>query len=85
MKTVCTLLFSALSLPLAAQKVVKTKIHSAKMDKNIETIIITPDMQDGINYKTVYTRRHSGLNPKSKNISDDLCTTRWKFQFLVRR
>lgn len=63
MKTVYTLLFSALSLPLAAQKVVKTKIHSAKMDKNIETIIITPDMQDGINYKTVYILHGYSGNP----------------------
>ncbi len=71
MKTVLTILFYALILPLTAQQVIRTKVHSDKMNKNIETIIITPDMQKGINYKTVYILHGYSGNP-NRTVQEDI-------------
>lgn len=71
MKTILTILFYALILPLAAQQVIRTKVHSDKMNKNIETIIITPDMQKGINYKTVYIL-HGYSGTPNRTVQNDI-------------
>lgn len=71
MKTICTLLLSALILPLTAQQIIRTKVHSKKMDKNIEIIIVTPDIQHGVQYKTVYILHGYSGNP-DRTLQDDI-------------
>lgn len=71
MKIICTLLLSALILPLTAQQIIRTKVHSEKMDKNIETIIVTPEIQHGVQYKTVYILHGYSGNP-DRTLQDDI-------------
>ncbi|WP_312189899.1 alpha/beta hydrolase [Sphingobacterium sp.] len=71
MKTILTVIFSTLILPLVAQYVAKTTIYSAKMKKNIETIIITPDIHVGVNYKTVYILHGYSGNPE-RTVQEDI-------------
>ncbi|PIF45867.1 S-formylglutathione hydrolase FrmB [Chryseobacterium sp. 52] len=65
---VCVLTVSA---PLSAQKVIHKEIFSAKMNKNIKTIIITPDAEQGTAYPSVYILHGYSGNP-DRTIKQDI-------------
>ena len=55
MKTLfTTMALLAVSLSIAAQQIIHKKVFSKKMNKEIETVIITPKLIKGKNYKTIY-------------------------------
>lgn len=55
MKTLfTTALLLAVSLSIFAQEIIHKKVFSKKMNKEIETVIITPKLSKGKTYKTVY-------------------------------
>lgn len=58
---VCVITVSA---QLSAQKIIHQEVFSAKMNKNIKTIIITPDVQQGITYPSVYILHGYSGNPE---------------------
>jgi len=55
------LLFS--SIPLYAQQRNTEQVYSAKMNKTIETIVVTPKVERGKTYKTVYILHGYSGNP----------------------
>ncbi len=64
MKTLLTnLAFLAVSLSISAQQIIHKKIWSKKMNKEIETVIITPKLIKGKTYKTVYILHGYSGNP----------------------
>lgn len=65
---VCVLTVSA---QLSAQKVTHQEVFSAKMNKNVKTIIITPDMQQGATYPSVYILHGYSGNPE-RTIKQDI-------------
>ncbi|MFH6996565.1 alpha/beta hydrolase [Flavobacterium sp. FlaQc-57] len=55
MKTlISTAVLLALSLSISAQDIIHKKVFSQKMNKEIETVIITPKLFKGKKYKTIY-------------------------------
>lgn len=65
---VCVLMVSA---QLSAQKIIHQEVFSAKMNKNIKTIIITPDIQQGADYPSVYILHGYSGNP-DRTITQDI-------------
>lgn len=68
-----TTLLLASSLSISAQDIIHKKIFSAKMKKDIETVIITPKLKKGATYKTVYILHGYSGNPDrtyTKDIPD---------------
>ncbi|MCT2563862.1 alpha/beta hydrolase [Chryseobacterium herbae] len=65
---VCVLTVSA---QLYAQKIIHKEVFSAKMNKNIKTIIITPDVQQGTTYPSVYILHGYSGNP-DRTIKQDI-------------
>ncbi|MCT2409889.1 alpha/beta hydrolase-fold protein [Chryseobacterium antibioticum] len=65
---VCVL---AVSTHVSAQKVIHQDVFSAKMNKNIKTIIITPDVQKGATYPSVYILHGYSGNPE-RTIKQDI-------------
>lgn len=63
MKTTFIIILTLISLSISAQKIVSQKIYSPKMKKDIETIIITPEIKKGKHYKTVYILHGYSGNP----------------------
>jgi len=53
----------ALSLSISAQDIIHKKVFSKKMDKEIETVIITPKLVTGKTYKTIYILHGYSGNP----------------------
>jgi S-formylglutathione hydrolase FrmB len=73
MKTTFILILTFISLSFSAQKIVSQKVYSAEMGKEVETIIITPDIKKGKLYKTVYILHGYSGNPNrtyQKDIPD---------------
>jgi hypothetical protein len=65
MKTLFNLtLFTGILTSTFAQKVIREKIFSAKMKKEISTIIVTPDIKPHQQYKTVYILHGYSGNPE---------------------
>ena len=65
---VCVLTVSA---QLSAQKIIHKEVFSAKMNKNIKTIIITPDVKQGTTYPSVYILHGYSGNP-DRTIKQDI-------------
>lgn len=65
---VCVLMISA---QLSAQKVIHKEVYSAKMNRNIKTIVITPDIQQGAAYPSVYILHGYSGNP-DRTIKQDI-------------
>lgn len=59
--SVITLLVS--SITLYAQQLISEKVYSPKMNKEIETVIITPTLEQGKTYKSVYILHGYSGNP----------------------
>lgn len=53
-KVVLSLFLVLMSQPFWAQNIQKQTVYSAKMDKNINTVVILPPLEKGVKYKTVY-------------------------------
>lgn len=74
MKTLLTtVLFLTVSLTISAQDIIHKKVYSTKMNKEIETVIITPKLKNGESYKTVYILHGYSGNPDrtyTKDIPD---------------
>jgi len=71
MKIVFTLLFLALFLSVDAQHIVHQQVYSTKMHKNIDAIIVTPEIQEGVRYRTVYILHGYSGNP-TRTIEQDI-------------
>ncbi|MDH6253806.1 S-formylglutathione hydrolase FrmB [Chryseobacterium sp. H1D6B] len=56
---------------LSSQKIIHKEIHSSKMNKDIKTIIITPNLQPNKLYKTVYILHGYSGNP-DRTIKTDI-------------
>lgn len=54
-----------------AQKIIQKEVFSPKMNKNIKTIIITPDLKPNTTYKTVYILHGYSGNPE-RIVKEDL-------------
>lgn len=83
MKTLLTTaLLLALSLTISAQDIIHKKVYSTKMDKEIETVIITPKLKKGVSYKTVYLLHGYSGNPDRTYKKDipDLVSKSEKYQ-----
>lgn len=63
MKTTLIIILSFISLSFSAQKIVTQKVYSAKMKKDVETLIITPNIKKEKLYKTVYILHGYSGNP----------------------
>lgn len=63
MKTTFIIILTFISLSFSAQKIISQKVYSPKMKKDIETIIITPEIKKGKLYKTVYILHGYSGNP----------------------
>jgi len=71
MKTTFIIILTFISLSFSAQKIISQKIYSPKMKKDIETIIITPEIKKGKLYKTVYILHGYSGNP-SRTYKQDI-------------
>lgn len=83
MKTLLTTVaLLALSLSISAQDIIHKKIYSPKMNKEIETVIITPKFKDGVTYKTIYILHGYSGNPDRTYKQDipDLVTKSQKYK-----
>lgn len=64
MKTLfTTLALLVISLSVSAQQIIHKKVFSKKMNKEIETVIITPKLIKGKTYKTIYILHGYSGNP----------------------
>jgi len=64
MKTLLsTAIIIALSLTVSAQDIIHKKVFSKKMNKEINTVIITPKLVGGKTYKTIYILHGYSGNP----------------------
>lgn len=73
MKTTFIIILTFISLSFSAQKIISQKIYSPKMKKDIETIIITPEIKKGNFTKlfiffTVTVETRTGLTNKTFRI-----------------
>ena len=83
MKTLLTTVaLLALSLSISAQKIIHKNVYSKKMNKEIETVIITPNLVDGEKYKTIYILHGYSGNPDRTYKQDipDLVTKSQKYK-----
>ncbi|QIH34964.1 alpha/beta hydrolase-fold protein [Sphingobacterium sp. DR205] len=71
MKIGITFLLLALYFSVSAQHNIHRKVYSAKMHKNVDVIIVTPDIQKGVRYKTVYILHGYSGNP-TRTIEQDI-------------
>ncbi len=62
--TLYALALFALSVPVSAQQLFHKKVYSTKMNTAIETVVITPELQNGKTYKTVYILHGYSGNPE---------------------
>lgn len=63
MKTTLIVIFVFVSLSFSAQKISSQNIYSPVMNRQIETLIITPKIKKGQSYKTVYILHGYSGNP----------------------
>lgn len=83
MKTLLTTVaLLALSLSISAQKIIHKNVYSKKMNKEIETVIITPKFVNGKKYKTIYILHGYSGNPDRTYKQDipDLVTKSQKYK-----
>lgn len=71
MKTGITFLLLALFFSVSAQQILHQQVYSAKMHKNIDAIIVTPNIQKDVRYKTVYILHGYSGNP-TRTIEQDI-------------
>lgn len=71
MKIGITFLLLALFFSVSAQNIIHRQVYSANMHKNIDAIIVTPDLQQGVRYKTVYILHGYSGNP-ARTIEQDI-------------
>ncbi|MBF7091617.1 esterase family protein [Flavobacterium sp. ALJ2] len=82
MKTLLTTVgLLGLSLSISAQNSIHKNVYSTKMNKEIETVIITPKLIDGATYKTIYLLHGYSGNPDRTYKQDipDLITKSQKY------
>ncbi|WP_413532173.1 alpha/beta hydrolase [Empedobacter brevis] len=70
MKILNILILSAFVQPMMAQTIQRQEIYSAKMKKDIPTIIVTPELKKDVRYKTVYILHGYSGNPERTIQSD---------------
>lgn len=64
MKKLMSFIFLAAGcISMSAQKIIHQEIFSAKMNKKIKTVIITPEPQQGVTYPSVYILHGYSGNP----------------------
>lgn len=82
MKAIFIVIFTFISTFLSAQKILSLNVYSHKMGKEIPIVIITPEIQEGKRYKTVYILHgYSGNASRTyKEDIPDLLSKSEKFQ-----
>lgn len=63
MKTTYAFVLIFLWLSCSAQKIISKNVYSSKMNKNLKTIIVTPEIKKGKLYNTVYILHGYSGNP----------------------
>lgn len=72
MKKIMTIVWVSISLTQTfAQKIIHQEVFSAKMNKKIKTVIITPELQPNVTYPSVYILHGYSGNP-DRTIKQDI-------------